>query len=73
MTKTPTKTELTARAALRLRVWGRRSGYMTADMAWDAIAEVQGPITSPPALSAQAVIRTAQRELAANGEWIPVR
>lgn len=66
-----TKREAIAKAALKVRVVGRKAGYLTEDMAWDAIAELGdlGGVT----LSAQSVIRKAQAELKANGETLKVR
>lgn len=68
-----TKTQEIAEAALRLRVHARKRGYISEELAWDSIAEVQGRVDNPPAISAKQVIRKALAELKANGENIPVR
>ena len=67
------KTQEVEAAALKLRVRARKLGYMTEVMAWDAIAEVQSQIDTPPAISAKSVIRKAQAEFKANGENLEVR
>lgn len=66
---------MVADAALELRVAARKAGHITDAMAWDVIAVLQtrwekAGITLIP-LSCRAVVRKAQRDLAANGECYP--
>lgn len=67
------KREEIEKAALQLRVKARRVGYMTEDMSWDVIAEVQSRYDDPPPISARDVIRCAQKHLRENDEHIPVK
>jgi hypothetical protein len=75
MATTKSKASMISDAALELRVQARKRGRITDEMAADAIAVLQtrwerAGIKLIP-LSSQAVVRKAQRELAANGEFHP--
>jgi hypothetical protein len=64
-----TKTQALSTAALTLRVAARKAGKINDTMAWDSIA-VLGDLGSVK-LTAKSVIKLAQKELTANGEFYP--
>lgn len=72
---TKSKASMISDAALELRVAARKAGRITEAMAADAIAVLQtrwqdAGITLVP-ISWRAVVRKAEKELAANGEFYP--
>jgi len=74
---TKSKAAMLADAALELRVYARKAGYITDDLAADAIAVLQtrwekAGIKLVP-LSTRAVVKKAQLEFHRNGELYPYR